>query len=304
MRAASTGMPVAAPAFRDFARRKFAEVNTYKMRGQWDLAADTALDITQMGRDVCIGGDFDAWVFGRAVRDYGYLAFEDLPAHLNSAQARHAISRLESLYPHQELAKVMEEEKWRHVTDYLRIMQPPNWRQIPVWSEFTPSQRFRRRFLSKQKVIDDSMAASDYAIRILSAAPGAPLETPPQNLNEWEKPMIPVYQDYVLNRNIDFATPSLILYRLALRAYRVEHGTYPSSLDALVPSYLKHPYLDPFGNGKSPFHYRKQGDSYRLWSVGSDNVDNGGKSVPRIRRRNQILITWPSPVKGDNVVGP
>ena len=60
----------------------------------------------------------------------------------------------------------------------------------------------------------------------------------------------------------------------ALRLYQVEHGAYPDSLEALVPECLPSVPQDPFG-GK-PLKYRREGNSYVLYSIGADLKDGGG----------------------------
>ncbi|MCC6794208.1 MAG: sigma-70 family RNA polymerase sigma factor [Candidatus Hydrogenedentes bacterium] len=61
---------------------------------------------------------------------------------------------------------------------------------------------------------------------------------------------------------------------IALEQYRRAEGAYPGSLDALSPSYLNETRVDPFtGN---PYHYHIADDGFRLYSTGSDRVDNGG----------------------------
>jgi hypothetical protein len=60
---------------------------------------------------------------------------------------------------------------------------------------------------------------------------------------------------------------------LLLRAWTLEHGgQLPDSLEALVPDYLPELPVDPY-DGK-PLRYDKE----RLWSVGSDLKDDGGKT--------------------------
>ena len=62
----------------------------------------------------------------------------------------------------------------------------------------------------------------------------------------------------------------------ALAAYRAEHGEYPVDLAALAPSYLPAVPDDTFAAG--PFHYRRDGEGYLLYSVGPNSKDNGGRS--------------------------
>lgn len=60
----------------------------------------------------------------------------------------------------------------------------------------------------------------------------------------------------------------------AIERFRIDTGTFPSSLDALVPNYLSRPPVDP-GSGK-PFIYQTIDNSYLLYSVGWNGLDDGG----------------------------
>jgi hypothetical protein len=64
----------------------------------------------------------------------------------------------------------------------------------------------------------------------------------------------------------------------ALERYRLAHGNYPSSLDALRPDYCAFIPTEVI-NGE-PYHYRVLPDgSYRLYSVGWNGKDDGGTVV-------------------------
>lgn len=63
--------------------------------------------------------------------------------------------------------------------------------------------------------------------------------------------------------------------RLALRLYYLQTGLYPETLAELSQRLLPQVPRDPFGAGE-PLRYRREGDTYRLWSVGWDGIDNGG----------------------------
>ncbi len=68
---------------------------------------------------------------------------------------------------------------------------------------------------------------------------------------------------------------------LAAERYRLEKGTWPKSLDALVPGYIKEVPADPFGKG--PLRMVRKEDSIIIYSAWTDGVDNGGnmnRSVP------------------------
>jgi hypothetical protein len=61
--------------------------------------------------------------------------------------------------------------------------------------------------------------------------------------------------------------------RLALELFRREHGQWPTGWQDLVPEYLAAIPADPFS--KSSLIYRRQGDSFLLYSVGPDGRDDG-----------------------------
>ncbi|TWT85474.1 hypothetical protein Pla123a_02810 [Posidoniimonas polymericola] len=60
----------------------------------------------------------------------------------------------------------------------------------------------------------------------------------------------------------------------ALALYRVEHGGYPESLDALTPGLLPETPTDLFHH--APFAYRRTGRGYLLYSLGPNGWDDGG----------------------------
>lgn len=64
----------------------------------------------------------------------------------------------------------------------------------------------------------------------------------------------------------------LMIAHLMLRVYRLQHGNYPDSLHALRLDEL---IVDPF-SGKE-LVYRREGERYRLYSVGQDGKDDGGR---------------------------
>lgn len=69
----------------------------------------------------------------------------------------------------------------------------------------------------------------------------------------------------------------LLATQLALQCYRSREGRIPLRLEELVPQYLQRDPNDPF-NGRALI-YRAQGTNWVLYSVGPDQVDDGGKSA-------------------------
>jgi hypothetical protein len=65
----------------------------------------------------------------------------------------------------------------------------------------------------------------------------------------------------------------------ALERYRLAHGEYPATLDALLPQYMQTIPHDLIGG--QPLHYRRTGDGkFQLYSVGWNQADDGGRASP------------------------
>ncbi len=67
---------------------------------------------------------------------------------------------------------------------------------------------------------------------------------------------------------------ALLRTDLAIRCYQQTHGRWPDRLEDLVPEAFESLPLDPFSN--RPLVYRKSGESFLLYSVGQDGIDDGG----------------------------
>jgi len=58
----------------------------------------------------------------------------------------------------------------------------------------------------------------------------------------------------------------------ALAAYHADHGDYPESLEFLKSQYLSAVPQDDFID--APFHYKRKGEGYQLYSVGPNMTDD------------------------------
>lgn len=73
------------------------------------------------------------------------------------------------------------------------------------------------------------------------------------------------------------AVVRLLQLEFALRVWRAEHGTWPESLDELVPIILPAVPADPFSPEGQPLHYDRKGNGYLLYSVGWNGIDEQGQ---------------------------
>jgi hypothetical protein len=79
----------------------------------------------------------------------------------------------------------------------------------------------------------------------------------------------------------------------ALERYRLVHGEYPETLDALVPQFIETPPHDIIGS--QPLHYRRTGDGkFLLYSVGWNETDDGGIASDKMDQGDWV---WQAAVK-------
>lgn len=77
---------------------------------------------------------------------------------------------------------------------------------------------------------------------------------------------------------------------LAIERFRLRNNNQPPlALSELVPAFLPEVPSDPFDG--QPLRYQRNIEGYRLYSIGRDRVDQGGKYVPRRQRRTDQLAT-------------
>lgn len=65
---------------------------------------------------------------------------------------------------------------------------------------------------------------------------------------------------------------------IALECYRLDHGGFPESLDALVPQYLDAVPADPFAES-GPLRYRREPDRVIVYSVYVNGADDQGQDL-------------------------
>lgn len=66
----------------------------------------------------------------------------------------------------------------------------------------------------------------------------------------------------------------MLIIKLALHAYKLEHNRLPDSLEELIPLYMPEMPIDPFDGER--MRYRRNGVKYVVYSCGPDEDDDGG----------------------------
>ena len=295
---------------RQLAREKGIERNTRQMMGDWNGAMQSRLDIVQMGTDVGRGGVLISGLVAVAIQAIGRDAPWTGTRKLNLAQTRAAIARLQTIHSRRlREADILKEEKRYGLVMLQKQLRKPNWRDILDWdNETTPTERLQMVTFSPATVRRNYTRMMDVYIanaRTPLRAKKAPL---PTETDPFTKVVAPVYERSSLNFARNDAGNAVWLCALALHAYALETGKFPSKLDELVPRYLKAIPADPFGAGEK-LRYRRTAQSYLLWSIGPDGKDDGGKPIGhrrdrRVTPRNSARLPFIDfESKGDFVAG-
>lgn len=252
-------------SFRQLSNVLTLQAQLQKARGNWNGAMNTCLDGVHFGTDIPRGAPLMGTVFGQSIETRVRSEAWACMPHLSASQARNAISRLQKLEKGRvPFAQTLQEEKWSLQAALVLQFRNPNWRSTLFNNSNNgsvhPDLGMRTSFLSKQEVID----RLNYNLDVRIANARLPYVRQ-QKVFEKADPLDELLGDQLSNVSafsdgrssftLCEAQNALLATALALQAYRAEHGTYPPTLNALVPCYLAAVPMDPFADGQ-PLHYK------------------------------------------------
>jgi hypothetical protein len=97
----------------------------------------------------------------------------------------------------------------------------------------------------------------------------------PTGVNLFARLLLPELGKYAERTAYGQNAANLARVAIALERYRLAHGAYPESLDALAPQFMEKIPHDIIGG--RPLHYRRTSDGqFVLYSVGWNETDDGG----------------------------
>jgi hypothetical protein len=217
--------------FRNLGRLMACECALDERAGNLSKAADDALDIIRLGRDVGQGGVIIDYLVGLAIESLGMSELSRLVPMLSVADVRRLSAELSVLDgTHENYEQVVAQDR-----NYAKSSGELRVRALVV---LAPS------FVNKMNApAVASLALADHRIA---------------------------------------AHRRLLLVKLALRSYRLDHpdAPVPPDLQTLVPIDLAAIPNDPFGKGPIKLHVAEDGKSAHGYSVGPDGKDDGGAPVP------------------------
>jgi len=119
---------------------------------------------------------------------------------------------------------------------------------------------------------------------------------------------IPDYRDVFANSSLNtFVTATLVIETgrrvavtaIAIKRFQIRHGREPATLNELTPEFLPAVPIDPY-DGKPLKYHPNPDNTYLLYSVGEDGVDDGGNptNAPSLLGISSPL-TWQNPKARD-----
>lgn len=163
--------------------------------------------------------------------------------------------------------------------------------------QLIPKRVFRDNQLRMNRYVDELLARVDLpagSIDIDRPTPSAPQQLSGAVENYYQffsRLTTSVFPG--IERNYLFTSIQLDQARLAcaLERFRQTRGSFPNSLDELVPEYMSRLPVDPYA--RAPFRYQRVGEgSFRLYSIGTDRTDGEGKVDPSNNAKRQADDIW------------
>ncbi len=294
--------------YRELARMLFFASRTYADLGQNDKAAECSVDTMALGMLVSHRSQLIGNLTGIACEAIGRKSLWELVDRVDAKTARTAAARLETLegrrYP---FSKVLLDERDSIQSNTFTMFEFNAWQLADSYFEPDDDEHTivdeeqQKSTLSKSKQLLKRTATTAellwYTKKQIFAASGRymtelaqyserpydPKSTGPKlPTDPVNATMLPTFN---LARHKDVVTraeTALAQAYLALRAYRLEKGSYPAMLAELVSTgYLKALPDDPFApRFGQPFGYRREsGDKFTLWSCGPDGDDDKGRAI-------------------------
>jgi hypothetical protein len=277
--------------YRELARRLAAEGELARREGRLEGAADAYLDGLRVGTDVPRGGPLIHGLVGVAIQGIVLKPLEESVERLDArtaARTARRMAELDAAAPRVADSVAAERDfaaaglvemfaasrgSWKELTELLQggAGGPGSFSLDAVahgaWFAVTPKGQMLDNYLSYMDQVTARAGRPYYDA-------GPPLRVPKDPVSQF---VLPVFEGTVFRWSVRDAQWRIIQTRLAARAYQLDYGRPPASLEALVPKYLPAVPQDPFA--PQPLVYRVQDGKPLVYSVGPDGADDGGTDL-------------------------
>lgn len=300
--------------YRKIARLYLCESHVKSKANDYSGAASSALDAIQLGETVPKGSIIIGKLVGIACEAIGRRPLRACIPHLSAVECKELCKRYESLCRlHVSEQDTLTEEKYYGQQALMMAFRGGQAGSL-LWqgngqppSAINAMAQLYFLFHSKRSIIENYTNYFDH-VASNSVKPWPQAKTVPPIPSD---PIIAIITPTVdptnfKDRESSITDNAICLTSMALQGYKMEHGSYPESLEKLCPSFLSHIPDDPFAASGS-LKYRKEGSTYVLYSIGPDGVDDGGRPIDdpsKATTKNPDARYYPDKEsKGDIVAG-
>ncbi len=310
--------------FRMLARLMTLEAKVHLADEEFGRAMESVLDCLELGRKIGARSPFIGALTGIAIHGIALGRSPQIISGLNADELLDSIDRMEALRKIRlDMADILRAERRHSFNNLKSVFTKPDWRLRLAESEqmyiddswfgeadFTYWQRVQVRLRTwkyhKGSIVgafeDMTSAVSEVLDRPFFEREGRfpnPGRTLPPSLGESFIESVPGTWFVVL---LNQTTYEMLLATLAIEAWRKDTGEYPEELEDLTTELLQTRPHDPFTTG-DPLRYRRQNDSYVLYSVGPNGNDDGGHPMENPDSESELRYRPHAELSGDLVAG-
>ena len=288
---------------REMARQLAQEADVRAADGDAMGAAQSGLDALQLGAQISRGPIINGLV-GVAISGVGRLAIERNAPQLDAAQSREVARQLDEIGAQMPaFAAILRDEQSTSLTLMQQAFEPlfANLENLQDPAKRAQMEAELQTAIKQGEISATEAQEARAQMAIYAGLTRADFEADMRSIFEQAitraaTPYFAAAQTAPIRAKIPALTPSievitapsarfgyernalnnrLLAAALRLRATKLETGAYPATFDAGV---------DPFSPTLAPLIYKRAGDSYVLYSVGPDGVDDDGGEI-------QALVT-------------
>ncbi len=276
------GMSPKLSELRHLCRLLAVEGNVAAHRADYGRAMNSYIDACQAGSMIPHGAPLVDSLVGVAIEAIGRKSLYEVVDKVDAESARRGARRMEIVIGnHVPYSKTLTEEKYTFASGLAEFFNraEPRDAMLPGATFRNPvgtltklridTENRRRMLRDYIKYTDQSIAVARKPYSKYAVWPGAPSDSAVAIL-------IPAFEQGYFKIESKRAADGLLCIQLALRAYKLEHGKYPQTLQALLPGYVSALPADPFALSGT-FQYHQKPGGYVLYSIGPDGKDDEGK---------------------------
>jgi hypothetical protein len=274
---------------RTYSRLLRLKAEVAKDEGKLADAASTALDTVQMGNQMAAGAPAVGRITGNTVSSFGRKTLWGLVDKVDAETAKSIANRLAKIEADTiPMSHTLEAEGDATRIQISSIFKSIHWRQYFTGTtsyDGSESQtslgnrlyfyRYSKTYLwnaYNQRLAEELEHVNDLPTEITAEHE--------QSGDMFITYFMPMFTGVKFRSLVNSVENRLLVVEFAKRAYFLEHGKYPASLHELAPKYLASVPTDPFRPGHA-LGYSFTADTPVVYSVGPDQLDEGGRSFAR-----------------------